>query len=73
MKNEIKDYKDFLQRISDEIHFFCKDFFPDDFVLACQITLKFALLTLLVFVVSFILKNGINLVFRFFFIKRNIL
>ena len=69
MKNEIKDYKDFLQRISDEIHFFCKDFFPDDFVLACQITLKFALLTLLVFVVSFILKNGINLVFRFFFDK----
>ncbi|GGG49326.1 mechanosensitive ion channel family protein [Epilithonimonas arachidiradicis] len=69
MKNEIKDYKDFLQRISDEIHFFCKDFFPDDFVLACQITLKFALLTLLVYVVSFILKNGINLVFRFFFDK----
>ena len=69
MKNELIDYKDFLQQISDEIHFFCKDFFPDEFVLASQITFKFALLISLIFVVAFLLKNGINLVFKFFFDK----
>lgn len=69
MKNELIDYKDFLQQISDEIHFFCKDFFPDEFVLSMQITLKFFLLIFLIFLVSFLLKNGINLVFKFFFDK----
>lgn len=69
MKNELIDYKDFLQQISDEIHFFCKDFFPDEFVLSMQITLKFFLLIFLIFFVSFLLKNGINLVFKFFFDK----
>ncbi len=69
MKNELIDYKDFLQQISDEIHFFCKDFFPDEFVLSAQITSKFALLILLIFLLAFILKNGINLFFRFFFDK----
>ncbi|WP_333854336.1 mechanosensitive ion channel family protein [Epilithonimonas sp.] len=69
MKNELIDYKDFLQQISDEIHFFCKDFFPDEFVLTSQITLKFVLLIFLIYAVAFILKNGINLVFRFFFDK----
>jgi miniconductance mechanosensitive channel len=69
MKKEINDYKDFLQRISDEIHFFCKDFFPDDFVLAGQIALKFALLLFLIFFLIFILKTAINIVFRFFFDK----
>ncbi|MPT32288.1 mechanosensitive ion channel family protein [Epilithonimonas hungarica] len=69
MKNELIDYKDFLQRISDEIHFFCKDFFPDEFVLSTQITLKFVLLIFLIYLLSFILKNGINLIFRFFFDK----
>ncbi len=69
MKKEINDYKDFLQRISDEIHFFCKDFFPDDFVLAGQIALKFALLLFLISFLIFILKTAINIVFRFFFDK----
>ena len=69
MKNELIDYKDFLQRISDDIHFFCKDFFPDEFVLTTQITFKFLFLILLLFGVSFILRNGINLTFRFFFDK----
>ena len=69
MKNELIDYKDFLQQISDEIHFFCKDFFPDEFVLSMQITLKSFLLIFLIFFVSFLLKNGINLVFKFFFDK----
>lgn len=69
MKDELKDYKDFLQQISDEIHFFCKDFFPDEFVLSGQITLKFAFFIGLIFLIAFLLKNLINLVFRFFFDK----
>lgn len=69
MKKEINDYKDFLQRISDEIHFFCKDYFPDDFVLVGQITMKFALLLFLIFFLIFILKTIINIVFKFFFDK----
>ncbi len=69
MKKEINDYKDFLQRISDEIYFFCKDFFPDDFVLAGQIAMKFALLLFLIFFLIFILKTIINIVFKFFFDK----
>ena len=69
MKNELIDYKDFLQRISDEIHFFCKDFFPDEFILTFQIALKFIFLFFLIYAVAFILKNGINLTFRFFFDK----
>lgn len=69
MKKEINDYKDFLQRISDEIHFFCKDYFPNDFVLIGQITMKFALLLFLIFFLIFILKTIINIVFKFFFDK----
>lgn len=69
MNKEINDYKDFLQRISDEIHFFCKDYFPDDFVLIGQITMKFALLLFLIFFLIFILKAIINIVFKFFFDK----
>ncbi|WP_313101086.1 mechanosensitive ion channel domain-containing protein [Epilithonimonas sp.] len=69
MKKEINDYKDFLQRISDEIHFFCKDYFPDDFVLVGQIAMKFALLLFLIFFLIFILKTIINIVFKFFFDK----
>ncbi len=69
MKTELKDYKDFLQQISDQIHFFCKDFLPDEFVLSAQITLKFFLLIFLILFVGFILQNLINLVFRFFFDK----
>ena len=69
MKDELINYKDFLQRISDEIHFFCKDYLPEDFILLAQISLKFALLIVLIFVVAFLLRNFINLVFRFFFDK----
>jgi len=69
MKDELKDYKDFLQQISDEIHFFCKDFFPDEFVLSGQIFVKFVFFIGLIFLLAFLLRNLINLVFRFFFDK----
>lgn len=69
MKDELKDYKDFLQQISDEIHFFCRDFLPNEFVLSGQIFLKFVFFIALIFLVAFLLKNLINFVFRFFFDK----
>jgi len=69
MKDELKDYKDFLQQISDEIHFFCKDFLPNEFVLSGQITFKFVFFIALIFIIAFLLKNLINLVFKFFFDK----
>ena len=69
MKDELIDYKDFLQQISDEIHFFCRDFLPDDLVLSGQIFLKFVFFIFLILLLAFLLKNLINLVFRFFFDK----
>ncbi len=69
MKKEINDYKDFLQRISDEIHFFSKGFFPDDFVLAGQITMKFAFLLVIIFCLMFLLRTSINIIFKNFFDK----
>lgn len=69
MKKEINDYKDFLQRISDEIHFFSKGFFPDDFVLAGQITMKFAFLLAIIFCLMFLLRTSINIIFKNFFDK----
>ncbi|WP_379963339.1 mechanosensitive ion channel family protein [Epilithonimonas sp. UC225_85] len=69
MKDELIDYKDFLQKISDEIHFFCRDFLPDDLVLSGQIFFKFVFFIFLIVFLAFILKSLINLVFRFFFDK----
>lgn len=69
MKKEINDYKDFLQRISDELHFFSKGFFPDDFVLAGQITMKFAFLLAIIFCLMFVLRTSINIIFKNFFDK----
>ncbi|KFC22595.1 mechanosensitive ion channel family protein [Epilithonimonas lactis] len=69
MKDELKDYKDFLQQISDKIHFFCKDFLPNEFVLSGQIFVKFVFFIGLIFLLAFLLRNLINLIFRFFFDK----
>lgn len=69
MNKKYMGYRDFLQRFSDDIHYFCKDYLPDDFILYGQIFFKFLLLISVIFVVEFILKNIINFVFRFFFDK----
>lgn len=69
MKDELIGYKDFLQKISDEIHFFCKDFLPEEFILPGQIFLKFLFFIALIYVTAFLLRNLINLIFRFFFDK----
>jgi len=69
MNNEIKDTKDFLQTISDMIHFFAKDNIPDNWILFVQILLKFLLFIGLIYLVDFLLKLLINAVFKLFFDK----
>ena len=67
MKDELKDTKDFLQDISDKIHYFVKDNVYSDFVLTCQILLKFIFLAGLVYTLDFVFKLLVNLVFKRFF------
>ena len=67
MNDELKDTKDFLQNISDNIHYFVRDSLPDNWVLLGQIVLKFLFLLVLVYVTDFILKFILNQIFRTFF------
>ncbi len=69
MKDELKDTKDFLQNISDQIHYFVKDNVYSDLVLTVQILLKFIFLAGLIYTIDFILKLVVNLVFKRFFDK----
>lgn len=67
MNNELKDTKDFLQRMSDYIHFFLRDSFPSDWVLLLQIIIKFALFVALIYLIGFLLRLLINTIFRLFY------
>lgn len=67
MNNELKGTKDFLQTISDAIHFFAKDNIPDNWVLLVQILLKFAVFVALIYLIDFLLKLIINTVFKVFY------
>lgn len=67
MNNELKDTKDFLQRISDYIHFFLRDSVPNEWVLLLQIIIKFALFIALIYLVGFLLRLLINTIFRLFY------
>ncbi len=69
MKDDFKGTKDFLQTISDSVHFFVKDHIPDSWVLLTQILLKFAILSALIYLVGFLMKLLINTVFKLFFDK----
>lgn len=69
MKDELKDTKDFLQNISDQIHYFVKDNVYGDLVLTVQILLKFIFLAGLIYTIDFVLKLLVNLTFRKFFDK----
>ncbi|MDH6250454.1 miniconductance mechanosensitive channel [Chryseobacterium sp. H1D6B] len=69
MKDELQDTKDFLQDVSDQIHYFVRDNVPDGLVLTCQIVLKFIFLAGLVYVLDFVFKFLVNLVFKYFFDK----
>lgn len=69
MNSEINNTKDFLQTISDMIHFFAKDNIPDNWILFVQILLKFLLFVGLIYLVDFLLKLLINTIFKLFFDK----
>ena len=69
MNDELKDTKDFLQEMSDRIHFFVSDMLPERWILLVQIMFKFAFLTALVYLVDFVLKFLLNSIFRAFFNK----
>ena len=69
MNKELSTTKDFLQNISDMIHFFVKENIPDSWVLFLQISLKFLLFIALIYVVGFLMKIFINTIFKMFFDK----
>ena len=69
MKDELKDTKDFLQNISDQIHYFVKDNVYGDLILTVQILLKFIFLAGLIYTIDFVLKLLVNLIFKRFFDK----
>lgn len=69
MNNELKDTKDFLQTISDTLHFWLRDNFPDSWVLLSQIVFKFLLLIGLVYAIDFMVKLFLNGIFKIFFNK----
>lgn len=69
MNTELKDTKDFLQNISDSIHYWVRENLPDSWVLFWQIVLKLLFLFLVIFLVSFLVKMLVNGVFRVFFYK----
>lgn len=69
MNNEVKDTKDFLQLISDNIHQFVKDTSPDSWILLLQILFKFIFLISIIYLVGFLFKVIINAIFRIFFDK----
>lgn len=69
MNSELKDTKDFLQTISDSIHYWVRGNLPDSWVLFWQIVLKLLFLFLVIFLVGFLVKMLVNGIFRVFFFK----
>ena len=67
MNKELTDTKDFLEKISDYIHFFVKESSPDSWVLFLQIMLKFVFFIAIIYVVDFLFKLLINSIFKVFF------
>ena len=67
MNNEISGTKDFLQTISDLIHFFVKENIPDGGILFLQILIKFLLFVALIYLVDFLINLVINIVYKLFF------
>lgn len=66
MGSELTNTRDFLQDISDQIHYFIKGYFPDDLVLWIQILAKFIFLFALIYVISTVIKIIFNIIFKFF-------
>ena len=64
MRDEITDTKDFLQLISDEIHFFVKDSLSGGWIV--QLGMKLVFLALVIYVLDLLFKLVINFAFKFF-------
>lgn len=62
--NDFKETKDFLQNISDMIHYAIRDYVPDGGVLLLQIILKFALLVGIIYFADLLFKMLLNAIFR---------
>lgn len=69
MNDELKDTKDFLQNISDYIHYSVRENLPDSAVLLVQIILKFLFLVAIIYIADFIVKFILNQIFKLFFNK----
>ena len=69
MNDELKDTKDFLQNISDYIHYLVRENLPDSAVLLVQIILKFLFLVAIIYIADFIVKFILNQIFKLFFNK----
>lgn len=65
--NELNNTKDFLQAMSDTLHYFVKDTVPDSFVLTVQIALKFLFLVGIVYLTGFVIRLLMNTIFRLYF------
>lgn len=63
MNDDFKDTKDFFQKISDQLHFWIKGQFPDEWILTTQIVFKLALILLILLAVDLVLKVGFKIVF----------
>lgn len=69
MDKELNDTKDFLQNISDYIHVFVRENFPDGWVLILQILFKFVFFIGIIYLVDFLFRLLINTIFKVFFDK----
>ncbi len=67
MNKELANTKNFLQTISDYIHFFIQDNVPQIWVTLLQIVAKFAVFAALVYFVNFIFTLIINSIFKLFY------
>lgn len=69
MKDEIQDTRDFLQNVSDQIHYFVRENVFPDLALPIQIILKFIFLAGLIYMLDFVFKLIVNTIFKYFFDK----
>lgn len=66
MGKDIISTRDLLQLVSDQIHYFIRENFPDGIVLFSQILAKFLLLFATIYVIDFLMKLLMKLIYRFF-------
>ena len=55
---------DIIKDISDSIHFFAKEYFPDQIVLSAQIALKFLFLAVVFFGMDFLIRKVVGILLK---------